>query len=538
MTFSIKAWRILLPCAMLMLVPAVGASQASGPAADTINLDALRNAARAALQRRDPIAAEVPLRAAIRKGANEDALRALLGEALLARGERREAIKVLDGGDFTPETAALGWRIRGQARLGSGDLRGAAQAFDQAYRFAPDDAELWVAIANLRFAGGEQAQAFEAAERAVRLDPRNPRALIMRGLLVRDQFGLAASLPWFEAGLQVAPDDPALLGEYAATLGDMGAYRAMLVVCRKLVTIDPKNPRAAFLQAVLAARAGKTALARAILLRTGGALRDVPAMLLLSGVLEYRAGNINLATDQFAQLARLQPDNLQARRLLARALLRQGKINEVAERFDAAARAPGAPPYLMQIVGQAWRTLDEQERADALFALVRHPPARAAAPLTTDVPLGVAALRYAEAPNAALAAVPYVRALVAAGRLDEAQAAAERLRAANPGFADAHLLAGDVRILRKDPAGALKDFEKAAAIRFNEPAFTRMDAALRALAKPGEADALAGRYLAQNPQSLAAMKRLGASWHKVGRAEAAAAMDQVLAARGQAALLY
>jgi len=517
-----------------MAAPVLGTSQASSPAAEASALDALRNKARAALQRRDPIAAEVPLREAIRKGASADALRALLGEALLARGDRAEAITVLEGGDFTPDTAALGWRMRGQARLGRGDLKGAAQAFDQAYRFAPDDAELWVAIATLRFSGGEQAQALEAADRAVRLDPRNPRALNMRGLLVRDQFGLAASLPWFEAGLQVAPEDPALLGEYAATLGEMGAYRAMLVVCRKLVTIDPKNARAAALQAILAARAGKTDLARAILVRTGTALRDMPAMVLLSGVLEYRAGNINLAGDQFERLVRLQPDNLHARQLLARVLLRQGQARQVVERFDAAAQTPGASPYLMQVVGQAWHMLGDQARADALFALARNPPAGSASPLTTDVPLGVAALRYAEAPSTAVAAVPYVRALVGAGRRDEAQAAADRLKAANPGFAEAHLLAGDLRVLRGEPAGALKDFERAAAIRFNEPVLTRMDAALRALGKPLEADALIGRYLAQNPMSLTAMKRLYASWRKAARGKAAAAMAQALAARGQA----
>jgi tetratricopeptide (TPR) repeat protein len=260
-------------------------------------------------------------------------------------------------------------------------------------------------------------------------------------------------------------------------------------------------------------------------------------MILLSGVLEYRAGNINLAADQFERLVRLQPDNLQARQLLARVLLRQGRAKQIVERFDAAAHAPDTSPYLKQVVGQAWRMLGDQARADALFALARNSPARAASPLATDAPLGVAALRYGEAPNAAVTAVPYVRALVGAGRRDEAQTAADRLKAANPGFADAHLLAGDLRLLRGDPAGALKDFERAAAIRFNEPAFTRMDAALRGLGKPLEADAIIGRYLAQNPMSLTAMKRLDASWRKAGRRDAVAAMDQALAARGQAASL-
>jgi len=39
--------------------------------------------------------------------------------------------------------------------------------------------------------------------------------LELRGLLIREQFGLYAALPWFEAGLQAAPNDIGLLGEYA-----------------------------------------------------------------------------------------------------------------------------------------------------------------------------------------------------------------------------------------------------------------------------------------------------------------------------------
>lgn len=554
MIFSIRVWRAFQRGGLLLAVTLVNASgMASSPAAnppvrnragasgslaaEASALDALRNAARAALQRRDPIAAEVPLREAIRNGASEDALRALLGEAVLARGNSDEAIKVLEGGDFTPDSAALGWRIRGQARLSKGDLKGAAKAFDQAYGYAPDSTELWVSIANLRFAGGEQALAYEAADRAVRLDPRNPRALTIRGLLVREQFGLAAALPWFEAGLRVAPEDPALLSEFAATLGDMGSYQAMLIVCRKLMSIDPNNTRAAGLQAILAARAGNNELARAILLRTADARRDSsPAIILLSGVLEYRAGNFNLAEGQFERLVQLQPDNLQASQLLARVLLKQAKFSQLVERYDGSAHLPGASPYLMQVVGQAWLKLNDQKRASALLARARMPQSRPASPLTTNVPLSIAVLRYGDASKAGNTAVPYIRALMQAERGSDALIVADQSRNANLGFAEVHLLAGDVRMLGGDAAGALKDFKNAAKIRFNELAFTRMDSALRALGKTSEADALDVRYLVQNPASLAAMKRLGASWRTSGRADVAAAMDLALAARGQVAL--
>ena len=516
------------------LALSLGLLALAGPAAGgETALEALRGKAQAAIERRDPVSAEVMLRAAIKAGTREDAVRAHLGEALLAQGDRAEARKVLEGGAFAPGTEALGWRVRGQIALAQGNLHSAAMAFDEALKTNPRDADLWVAIASLRFSGGEQAQSIEAAARAVAIDPGNPRALAFRGLLIREQFGLAAALPWFEAGLKALPDDPALLGEYAATLGDMGQYRAMLIVCRKLAQVDPKNPRPLFLQAVLAARAGETGLARSILQRTGTRFRDMPAAILLSGVLEYRAGNINVAVEQFDRLVRMQPDNLEARQLLLRALARQGSHQLVTRRFDSDAAQPWATSYTLQLVGRSWLRLGDDARAEGYLARAAHPSPHGTAPLPVEFGAAVLATAYADAPNRAQTAVPYIRALLKEGRKDEAQTAADRLRNANPGAAEAHLLAGDVRNLRGDAAGALADYQNGASIRFNETVLRRMDAALRTLGRAGDADAMTSRYLAQNPQSVLAMKLLVAAWAGGPRRDAFAAVSKALAARGQ-----
>ncbi|MCH7628390.1 MAG: tetratricopeptide repeat protein [Proteobacteria bacterium] len=516
-----------------LLALALAAALAAPASAGGGPIEAARAAAAKALAKRDAIAAEVILRQAVKAGAPLDALRAQLGEALLRQGERGEARKLLVQGAFTPDSAGLGWRVRGQLELSEGNLGGAAQAFDRALAITPNDAELWTEIASLRFSGGEQAQAVAAADHAVQLDPRNPRTLALRGMLIREQYGLVAALPWFEAALRLQPDDPGLLGEYAATLGDIGEYRAMLIVCRKIIDVDPKNPRPLYLQAVLAARAGETDLARAILLRTGTAMRNVPAAILLTGVLEYRAGNVNVAVEQFDRLVRLQPENAQARRLLARALDRMGDARQVVARFDADAQAPDAAPYLLDIVGRSWSRLGQPARAKALLARAAVHGARPPQPLRTDAPLPVLAQRYADAPRFAVNAVPYARALLAAGRKDEAQDVADTLRDANPGASEAWLLSGDVLMMQGRTADALDDYQSAAAIRFTEPVLRRMDAALRALGRRQDANGMTSRYLAQNPSSLAAMKLLAAGWRDGGPADARAALARALEARGQ-----
>ena len=516
--------------AALALLVLAAAAPVRGDATDDA-LDAALSKAQAALAKGDGIAAEAPLRSAVRRGASPDAVRAELGEALLIQGDRREARKILYGGEFRRESAAHGWHLRGRLELEEGHLPEAGQALDQSLRLKTDSAALWTDIARLRFSGGEQAQAIAAADRAVKLGPKDPRALELRGLLIREQFGLYAALPWFEAGLQAAPDDVGLLSEYAATLGDMGQYKAMLVVCRKLAAVDPGNLRALYLQAVLAARAGQTTLARKILQQTGRALRDVPAVVLLNGILEYRAGNGNLAVGHFNRLVRLQPDNLQARMLFVRALRRQELNTEALDAAGSWAKQDFASPYLLTMTGQAYSTKAKKQEASTILARASKMGVHTAEPIPPTQPLAALALNYSDAPNFAASAVPYIRGLIGAGDGQRAKSVADRLRLANPGAAEAWLLSGDSRIALGDRMGALDMYGRAALIRFNLPTMLRIDHTMRALGRPADANAMVARYLRQNPGNPQALKLLSFGRDAVGDREGAARIEAVLQAR-------
>lgn len=510
---------------LALLTPVVG------PAQGTASADLVARA-RDALVRGDGIAAEVPLREAVRKGVPPDVVRAALGEALLLQGEWREAGEVLYGGSFAQDSAARGWQMRGRLEMAQGRLANAGQAFDQSLRIDNAVASLWTDIARLRFAGGEQAQAAEAAERAVRLAPSDPRALELRGLLIREQFGLQAALPWFEAGLRHAPEDVGLLGEYAATLGDLGQYRAMLVVCRKLAKVDPGNVRALYLQAVLAARAGQTTLARKIVLQAGAPLRDVPAAILLNGILEYRAGNANLAVEHFDRLVRMQPDNFQARVLLVRALRARRLDVQAMQAAEAWVDLDAAPPYLLQLAAQANRALGRTAQADDMSASAARSGQYPPWPLPAGQPAGVLAIDYGEAPGQASAAVPYIRALIAEGDERQAIAVADRLRMANPGTAEAWLVAGDARLMAGEVLGALDIYGRSALIRFSLPALQRIDHALRLMDRDAQANAVVARYLRQNPRSPQALKLLSDGRAAVGDDDGAARIEDFLKARG------
>ena len=107
-----------------------------------------------------------------------------------------------------------------------GDIPAAGRAFEPGFRAGPENARLWVDIGRFRYGNGQHYLAVAAADRALEVDPADARALEFRGQLLRDAQGVRAAQAWFEQAVDIAPGDLGLLGEYAATLGEAGEYRA------------------------------------------------------------------------------------------------------------------------------------------------------------------------------------------------------------------------------------------------------------------------------------------------------------------------
>ncbi len=204
-------------------------------------------------------------------------------------------------------------------------------------------------------------------EGALKLDPKNPDALVYAGNLVRDRYGLLPALPWYDRALQIKPDHLDVLFEKAATLGDAGRSDEMLGVTRKLLALSKNNAQACYLQAILAARAGKWDLARMILYRAGDRMDRIAGMNLMRAMVLMQAGANDGAIAQLRPILNDRPDNAKARRLLGLALMRAGSA---ADAIDAlrplAERGDG---YALTLTGRAFEALGN--RAAAAEALDR-----------------------------------------------------------------------------------------------------------------------------------------------------------------------
>ena len=444
--------------------------------------------AKADLAGGDGIAAEGHLRQAIDKGASRPDVAAFMGEAMLQQGDPDKARRWLEQGNFAEGTAAIGFRALARLEQLEGNLPAAGKAFDRAIALTPKDATMWVEIGRLRYVGAEHLLAIKAADYALKLDPENVRALEFRGQIVRDQVGLVAALPWFKAALERAPDDLSVLGEYAATLGELGRAREMLAVTRKMIELDPKNPRAFYLQAVLAARAGKNRLARSLLSRVDTALSDVPGAMLLEGVLQIRAENYYLAIEALEKLSKLQPANPKARALLARANYLAGEYRSVVRRFGAEALQQGVSPYLQTLVARSYEAIGQRDMAAPLLDRAAFRPDGPIAPVRRGSRIGT---------------------LIAQGKYDEAETLAEADRADNPGSAINQSLAGDVQLAKGDGAAALVRYRQAARVRLSESLFVRMVTALLMENDRSEARRFAESFLYWNPTSKLAQRICG-----------------------------
>jgi tetratricopeptide (TPR) repeat protein len=457
---------------------------------------------RAALRAGDGVIAQAALERELAAGTPSAELAPYLGEAALRQGDLDDARRWLGKEAFAPDVAGHGFHMLGRLRMSEGDLPGAGHAFDRALRTNGRDPELWVDIARLRYRGGEQAQAVAASNKALSLGPDNAAALLLRAQIVRDSAGNAAALPLFERGLEASPDDPDLLADYVATLGELGRTRDMLAAVRRFAIAAPGDRRALFLQAVLAARAGNHDLARNLLQRSGDLDRQMPAAILLLGIVDLDNGNPASAAQGFDRLLRDQPDNARVRVLFARALSAAGNDRELIARFAGNA----GDRYVAMLVGRAYERLgDRAKAAPYLDRALTAPVPPHLASLDPSSPLDVATLRSG---TDGASMVALVRGLIRSGRAGEARSRAEAWLKRHTGSADAMGLAGDAAFAARDPAGALRHYRAAAAIRRCWPLAKRMAAALEASGDARRAEELIVAHLAGEPNNAEAAAML------------------------------
>ncbi|OYW86655.1 MAG: hypothetical protein B7Z20_06945, partial [Sphingobium sp. 32-64-5] len=344
--------------------------------------------------------------------------------------------------------------------------------------------------------------ALKAGDEALALGPRNADVLLLRALLAREQYGPEASRSWFEQALGVSPSYAPALLDYAATLADLGRASQALMLTRRALAYAQGHPRAYYIQAVIAARAGNYDLARALLERTKGALDGQAATRLLRGVLHLEAHNATLAVEQLAPLLERQPLNIRVRLLLARAYYDDARYAEAERTLFPLVERTDAGSYALTLAARIHEGLGNRAVANGFL---RRASSLAAGPSEVyrgaGRPADVAGAANAD-PALAGPNLRYIRALLEAGQADAAVARARMLAEANPGAPAASMVLGDSLMATGRYEEAAAAYERSANIRYRQDSALRLVDAWRRAGDAEKARRALGLFVAQNPMDV------------------------------------
>lgn len=402
--------------------------------------------ARVAIGLGDGVGAEAAVKGALAAGAKEAALRPLLARAYAMQGEGARALQTIDAGPIIPEMIGEAAWVAGDVHLAGGDLGAAREAYDRAVHELPRNSALWVDVARFRDANADTLGARDAVDYAIELDKTNSAALAFKANLIRTEDGLNASLIWYDQALEADPDNAGALIEQAATLGDLGRYRDMLGALRHAATIVPRDPRIFYLQAVLAARADNYRLARSLLQRTRGELDDQPSFMLLSAIVELELGGEAVAVTWADRLIVEQPQNFTAHRILAVANWADGDADGAIEALLPIVDRPDADSWSLLLAARAAAELGRRGEAADYLARAATLTRGEAVPFVVNNDYGLLTMAADNEPLNPAKAIPAIAADISSGNSGRAIERAVRLRDANRGVADAHILLGDAAL--------------------------------------------------------------------------------------------
>lgn len=196
-----------------------------------------------------------------------------------------------DSGETAPATPATNAKVQaGIDAIEAGDYAAAKAALTEATAANPEDAQapyyLGVALEGL----GETEAARAAYEKAISVDGKLVEARInLSGILIDAGDG-ARGLTVVEEGLQLAPDDPALLMNHALALELVGDRGRAVAAYAKAVEKNPGDVTLRYAYAENLAQAGKTAETKAELAKVLGSTKD-PQLTVAAAQLSSKVGD-------------------------------------------------------------------------------------------------------------------------------------------------------------------------------------------------------------------------------------------------------
>ncbi|MBM4142332.1 MAG: tetratricopeptide repeat protein [Lentisphaerae bacterium] len=456
-----------------------------------------------------PAEARREIVAALEQGPADINALSLLADASRAPDEIQDARRMIraHAGEFGDRAA---YHIAlGMLEVRSGDLDGAARAYEAAVATDPQSAEGHMRMAGLYDARGDTNRAETAFARAAELAPDDPIVLLRRASFKAGRGQPEESRRMLEEAVAAAPDFEAGRLGLAGLAIQEGRLDDALTICATVLKRNSGNLQARLLRARIHLARNETEAAAAECRRVLDAQPGAADALYVLALTNLRTGSTPKAIALLSQAASDNPDYAAAVILLAELQLQAGRPDEVMALLPAfIARYPRLPrPYVT--LGAAYRAAGKADEEIALFRS-----------MVEAFPDDARSLHLLGA------------SLLAAGREAEAEAQFAAALGLQPGFVDPLAMLADRDMeQRKDFDAATQRVERQIRLAPDEPRLYDLLGRVRLAARdPDGAETALKKSLELRPDSVGTLMALSRVYSGSAKQdEALASLDRALA---------
>ena len=331
---------------------------------------------KALLANGEAAAAEIALNEALRLGVNRAEIVVALANAYAGQGKQRQ---MLDQPQFStaglpPSTQMQLLLVRASAMADLGDARGAMSAIESARAIDPRWPDAWLAEVSVRIRGRQFAQAQVAVEQALSLAPNAPEAWYQKGAVAHVQGDLKQALAAYDKTLQL---DGKHVEARVARTGlriDNAQFREAEVDVTELRRVAPREPRGAYMQALLAEREGKKEAVNKALSEVTNLIDPVPLeyiryrpqLLMLNGLAHFGLGQRDKAKAYLENFQKVQ-GNSAVSKLLAQLYLEEPDVARAVSVLEGYVAAQPADSQALTLLASAYMAQGRHNRATNLM---------------------------------------------------------------------------------------------------------------------------------------------------------------------------
>ena len=251
---------------------------------------------------------------------------------------------------------------RGHAQMAKGDFKLAARTLDEARALDPNSVTVRLAQAKLSLRLGDMNRAATLIEEALKLSPDAPAAWNLRASVAHLKGDLQTALAGYAKAIEFDANDIDARVAQAGLLIDLGRRDDAERALTELRRISPREPRAAYLRAVLASQTNdvesmRKSLTEVVALIDGAPKTVVsqhPQLVLLAGLSHVGLGNREKATEYLLLFLTLSPGHPGASKVLASLYLDGGETARAIRLLEPLQKTAPNDPDALSLLAAAY----------------------------------------------------------------------------------------------------------------------------------------------------------------------------------------